>query len=73
MSRLYKAVCAWLEADTKAKCDPFEAHPQGNNFTQAEHAHAYTSDPELHAGHRPKPEADDSSGYGRPISLRWHP
>lgn len=53
MIRLYRAVCLWLEADAIAKSDT--AHdpgpqPEGNNFSQAEHAHSYTSEPELHNG-----------------------
>lgn len=62
--RLYRAICAWLEADAKAKLgnDDHEPHPEGNNFTQAEYAHSYTQAPELHAGHRGQSLDDDDSG-----------
>jgi hypothetical protein len=75
MKRLYNAVCTWLEADAKAKAEsPQPDHqPEGNNFAQAEHAHSYTSMPELHSGYREQSIDDDNGAYGRPISLRWTP
>lgn len=53
--RLYKAVCAWLEAHAAqmGRDEPKEEpHPEGDVYSQAEHAHSYTTEPELHAGHR---------------------
>ena len=53
--RLYKAVCAWLEANAAQmghKHEPDEPHPEGDVYAQAEHAHSYTTEPELHAGYR---------------------
>jgi len=41
-----------------------EPQPEGNNFTQAEHAHSYTAPPELHSGYsRQSIDDDDSSAY----------
>jgi len=51
MIRLYRAVCSWLEADAASKGGDVEPQPEGNNFSQAEHAHSYTTEPELHNGH----------------------
>ena len=64
MRRLYNAVCSWLEADAQAR-GADEPQPEGNNFTQAEHAHAYTSQPEMHAGHRGTSIDDDDGGAYR--------
>ena len=65
--RLYDAICGWLEAHATQMSTsqaPEEHHPEGNNFTRAEHAHCYTSDPELHAGHRGQSiDADDGGAY----------
>lgn len=76
--RLYNAVCAWLEAHAQqmGKDDSPEPHPEGDIYAQAEHAHSYTSEPELHAGHRGTSLDDDDGGaykISRPISLRWQP
>lgn len=49
--RLYRAVCVWLEASAKQMGAEHEPHPEGNNFAQAEYAHDYTAEPELHAGY----------------------
>lgn len=50
--RLYKAVCAWLEAHAAQMGQEDEPHPEGDVYSQAEHAHSYTTEPEMHAGHR---------------------
>jgi len=63
--RLYSAVCAWLEASAKQMGTEREPQPEGNNFTQAEHAHAYTSQPELHAGYSSQSIDDDQGGVYR--------
>lgn len=63
MRRLYNAVCDWLEADAQAKGG--EPQPEGNNFTQAEHAHSFTTQPEMHAGHRGQSIDDDDGGVYR--------
>lgn len=63
--RLYKAICAWLEADAAAKGGESEPQPEGNNFAQAEHAHSYTAQPEMHAGYRGQSIDDDEGGAYR--------
>ena len=60
--RLYNAICAWLEAHAASMGAEQEPQPEGNNFAQAEYAHAYTATPELHAGHRGISIDDDDSG-----------
>lgn len=63
--RLYKAVCAWLEAHAQQMGNeetPSEPQPEGNNFSQAEHAHSYTTQPEMHAANRGQSIDDDDSG-----------
>ena len=71
MFRLYKAVCLWLECDAAAKLEigP-EPQPDGNCFAQAEHAHSFSSEPELHSGWRPSDLGWDDRSH---ISLRWRP
>lgn len=70
--RLYHAICAWLEASALEKLGKGEeAVPEGNNFAQAEHAHSFTNEPELHAGYRPEHMMD--VWEDRKISLRWTP
>lgn len=64
MIRLYRAVCGWLEADAQAKTGG-EPQPEGNNFSQAEHAHSYTTQPELHNGYRGQSIDDDDGGAYR--------
>ena len=63
--RLYKAVCAWLEASAKQMGAEHEPIPEGNNFAQAEYAHAYTAAPELHAGYSSQSIDDDQGGAYR--------
>jgi hypothetical protein len=73
--RLYRAICAWLEAtafEKLANAGAEEPHPEGNNFAHVEHAHSFTTEPELHAGYRPEHMAEVWEDRGR-ISLRWHP
>lgn len=64
MRRLYNAVCDWLEADAQSRMGN-EPQPEGNNFTHAEHAHSFTSQPEMHAGHRGQSIDDDDGGVYR--------
>jgi hypothetical protein len=72
--RLYNAICAWIEATALEKLagagSAEEPHPEGNNFAHVEHAHSYTTMPELHAGWR-----EESIDWidRHQISLRWHP
>ena len=73
--RLYHAICAWLEASALEKLGKAGAEevqvPEGNNFTQLEHAHSFSSEPELHAGYRPEHMME--VWEDRTISLRWTP
>jgi hypothetical protein len=73
--RLYSAICSWIEAKAFEKLasagNPDEPQAEGNNFAQIEHAHSFSSEPELHAGWRPSDlqwEEDRTH-----ISLRWQP
>lgn len=76
--RLYKAVCAWLEANAQQmhRSDEHEPHPEGDVYAQAEYAHSYTTQPEMHIANRGQSIDDDDGGaykISRPISLRWQP
>lgn len=70
--RLYNAVCAWIEAHAAsmgAEPEPAtELHPEGNNFTQAEHAHSYSAPPELHVG-SDRQSIDDDQGAVYRVSM----
>lgn len=63
--RLYRAVCAWLEAHAAQMGQDDGPHSEGDVYSQAEHAHSYTSQPELHAGHRGQSIDDDDGGAYR--------
>ena len=74
--RLYNAICAWIEATAIEKLGAAggdEPQREGNNFAQAEHAHSFSSEPELHAGYRPEHMADVWDDRAGRISLRWRP
>jgi hypothetical protein len=75
--RLYNAICSWIEATAFEKLAGAgaaeEPQPEGNNFAQAEHAHSFTTEPELHAGHRPEHMMDVWEDRRGRISLRWQP
>ena len=73
--RLYRALCAWLEASAAAMSEPDEYGPEGAGQAQAEHAHSYTSPPEMHAGHSGRSIDDDDSGAyrARPIGFTRNP
>jgi hypothetical protein len=53
MRRLYRAVCEWLEASARAMDRDEPEYPEGAGAAHVEHAHSYTTEPELHNGHRP--------------------
>lgn len=57
--RLYKAICAWLEASARLMNEPDEFHPEGGGEARSEHAHAYTLPPELHVRSNREPLYDD--------------
>lgn len=48
-----------------------EPQPEGNNFTQAEHAHGYSAPPELHVGSNRQSIDDDKGGAykARPVGF----
>jgi len=73
--RLYQAICSWIEAtafEKLAKAGAEEVQvPEGNNFAQVEHAHSFSSEPELLAGYRPEHMME--VWEDRRISLRWQP
>jgi hypothetical protein len=70
--RLYHAICTWIEASAMEKLmqGGDEPRPEGNNFTQLEHAHSFSSEPELHNGWRPSDVGWEDRSH---VSLRWHP
>lgn len=70
--RLYNAICSWLEATAfeKLAAGGVEPVPEGNCFAHVEHAHSFTTEPELHAGWRPSHIGWEDQAH---ISLRWHP
>ena len=72
--RLYNAICAWLEATAFEKVARAggveEERAEGNNFAHIEHAHSFTTEPELHNGWRPSHIGWDDQAH---ISLRWRP
>jgi hypothetical protein len=71
--RLYHAICTWIEAsafEKLASAGAEEVHPEGNNFANVEHAHSFSSEPELHSGWRPSDVEWEDRAH---ISLRWQP
>ena len=62
--RLYRAICEWFESMTvlnlvqAAAIDDSGPSPEGAGPAHVEHAHSYTSEPEMHAGWRPDPTED---------------
>lgn len=71
--RLYNAICAWIEAtafEKLATAGAPEEQPEGNNFANVEHAHSFSSEPELHSGWRPSNVEWEDRAH---ISLRWQP
>ncbi|MGZ4659832.1 MAG: hypothetical protein ACXVYB_00975 [Arthrobacter sp.] len=70
--RLYHAICTWIEAAAFEKLAGSAEEPraEGNNFAHIEHAHSFTTEPELHAGWRPSDVDWDDRAH---ISLRWSP
>lgn len=74
--RLYRVICDWFESMVilnLAQADDIanNSGPQPEGVTsQVEHAHSFTSEPELHGGWRPDPTQDwDDRTH---ISLRYH-
>lgn len=69
--RLYRAICAWLEASTALMNEPEEFHPEGAGEARSEHAHAYTVPPELHIRSNREPiyADEDRARRTRPIGF----
>ena len=65
--RLYRAICAWLEASARLMDEPDEYHPEGAGEARSEHAYAYSAPPELHVRSNHEPAYDDED-RARP---RW--
>lgn len=64
--RLYRALCAYIEAHAKAKATPAEwPEPEGDNFATTEIIFQ-GGNHELNGNDRP-------GHYGRAISLKWNP
>jgi hypothetical protein len=57
--RLYRAICAWLEASARLMDEPDEFYPQGAGEARSEHAHSYAVPPELHIRSNREPHYDD--------------
>lgn len=60
--RLYTAICDWFESMTIRNLAEAEnmandpgPQPEGAGGSQAEHAHSFSTEPEMHAGWRPDP------------------
>ncbi len=70
--RLYAAICSWLEAHAASMGAEIEPQREGNNFSQAEHAHSYSAAPELHVGSDRQSLDDDQGGVYRiqPVGFR---
>lgn len=65
MIRLYRAVCTWIEASARQMDAPDEFYPEGAGEAKSEHAHSYTSEPELHSGYGRQSLDDDDGGTYR--------
>lgn len=74
--RLYRVICDLIESIVilnLAKAESLESdepRPEGAGGSQVEHAHSFTTEPELHAGWQPSHFGWDDQNH---ISLRWHP
>jgi len=73
--RLYRAICAWLEASAAVMSEPQEFYPEGADEARSEHAPSYTAHPELHSGYSGYSERttdhDDGGMYRtRPVGFQ---
>ena len=71
--RLYNAICAWLEAHAALMGHEEAGGRDAQLDALVETAHPYTSEPELHAGHREQPYYDDEAGACRRRPVGFHP
>lgn len=69
--RLYRAICAWLEASAEAMAAPDEYGPEGAGEARSEHSHSFSSEPELHirSTHEPAYDDEDKGHRVRPIGF----
>jgi hypothetical protein len=70
--RLYRAICAWLEASAEAMSEAEDFGPEGAGEARSEHAHSFSAPPELHIrSDRQSLDDDDSGSYRkrRPIGF----
>lgn len=69
---LMDAICFLIEAAAAEKLARLEEEPQpeGAGGAHVEHAHSYTTEPEMHAGWQPSHTYFEDGFH---ISLRWHP
>lgn len=68
--RLYRAICAALEAYAASMSEP-----EGAGEARSEHAHSFSTPPELHArSDRQSIDDDDGGTYRklRPIGFTWN-
>jgi hypothetical protein len=63
--RLYRAICAWLEASAAAMSESDEFGPEGAGEARSEHAHSFSAPPELHIGSDRLSIDDDDGGVYR--------
>lgn len=69
--RLYRAICAWLEASAAAMAKPEQFGPEGAGEARSDHAHAYSVPPELHirSNREPLYDDEDRARRTRPIGF----
>jgi hypothetical protein len=70
--RLYRSICAWLEASAAAMSEAEVFGPEGAGEARSEHAHSFSAPPELHIrSDRQSLDDDDSGSYRkrRPIGF----
>lgn len=69
--RLYRAICAWLEASAAMMSEPDEFHPEGAGEARSEHAHAFSTPPEFHirSNREPLYGDEDRGRNARPIGF----
>ena len=67
--RLYRALCAALEAYAASMSEPDEFGPEGAGEARSEFAHDYTSRPEMHSGFPARSIDDDDGGSYRFVPI----
>lgn len=67
--RLYRAICAWLEAHAAYLAESEEPHPEGAGEARSEHAHSFSTPPELHVRSDHEPLYDDDMRKRTPLGF----